>query len=90
MGVISGHRPENMTKKNKKMTRENVSLEFPDVYIQLFKQLFIVFNTSFGGVPAKAYTSDGDSESSECMTYSSMVSYVRDLLKGDSITIHWR
>lgn len=53
-------------------------------------ELFIVFNTSFGGVPAKAYTSDGDSESSECMTYSSMVSYVRDLLKGDSITIHWR
>eukprot|EP00250_Pteridium_aquilinum_P022210 c25325_g1_i2 orf=249-5699(+) len=53
-------------------------------------ELFIVFNTSFGGVPAKAYISDGDSENSECMTYSSMVSYVRDLLKGDSIRIHWR
>lgn len=53
-------------------------------------ELFIVFNTSFGGVPAKAYINQGDSESSDCMTYSSMVSYVRDLLKGDSITIHWR
>ncbi|KAI5078578.1 hypothetical protein GOP47_0006249 [Adiantum capillus-veneris] len=53
-------------------------------------ELFIVFNTSFGGVPVKAYTSDGENESSDCMTYTSMVSYVKDLLKGESITIHWR
>ncbi|MCO5560813.1 hypothetical protein L7F22_014433 [Adiantum nelumboides] len=53
-------------------------------------ELFIVFNTSFGGVPVKAYTSDGENEDSDCMTYTNMISYVKDLLKGESITIHWR
>ena len=54
------------------------------------EQLFIVFNTSFGGVPVKASTSEQDIESKDYMSYSSMISYVKDLLKGDAATIHWR
>lgn len=54
-------------------------------------ELFIMFNTCFGGIPAKTCSNPGErNDNSECMTYSSMVSYVRDLLKGDTITIHWR
>ncbi|KAH7373268.1 hypothetical protein KP509_17G047600 [Ceratopteris richardii] len=53
-------------------------------------ELFIVFNTSFGGVPVKEYVTDGDGKMTDVMTYTNMISYVKDLLKGDSITIHWR